>query len=135
MAGDAALGAPPVAKGDIDGLRAAQRVHDGEDGVPGDYGTRAEGATWRAQADDCWTDLLCDGGDGRLELVEKHEPTAAAAELAGALRLLAGWGARHAEGGGALRHEVCGTPLEARLWCPSCEAPVDLGDASDIDYA
>lgn len=64
-----------------------------------------------------------------------YEPTAAAAELAGALRLLAGWGARHAEGGGGLRHEVCGTPLEARLWCPSCEAPVSLGDAPDVDYA
>lgn len=64
-----------------------------------------------------------------------YELTAAAAELAGALRLLAGWGARQAEGGGALRHEVCGTPLEARLWCPSCEAPVDLADAPDVDYA
>jgi hypothetical protein len=23
------------------------------------------------------------------------------------------------------RHEVCGTPLEARLYCPTCEVPVD----------
>lgn len=64
-----------------------------------------------------------------------YEPTASAAELTGALRLLAGWGARYAEGGGALRHEVCGTSLEARLWCPTCEAPVALGDAPDVDYA
>lgn len=64
-----------------------------------------------------------------------YELTAAAAELADALRLLAGWGARHAEGGGALRHEVCGTALQARLWCPSCETPVDPLDAPDVDYA
>lgn len=65
----------------------------------------------------------------------RYELTAAAAELADALRLLAGWGARHAEGGGALRHEVCGTALQARLWCPSCQAPVDPRDAPDVDYA
>src|ERR671930_2601558 len=35
-------------------------------------------------------------------------------ELAGALRLLAGWGARSAGGGEPLRHAACGTALEAR---------------------
>jgi DNA-binding HxlR family transcriptional regulator len=44
-------------------------------------------------------------------------------ELAGALRLLADWGAR-AGGGEPYRHEPCGTPLEARWWCPSCELVV-----------
>lgn len=43
-------------------------------------------------------------------------------ELAGALRLLADWGAR-AGGGEALRHARCGTQLEARWWCPTCEEP------------
>ena len=43
-------------------------------------------------------------------------------ELAGAVRLLADWGAR-AGGGEALRHERCGTPLQARWWCPTCEEP------------
>ena len=46
-------------------------------------------------------------------------------ELAGALRLLADWGARAAGGGEPYRHEPCGTPLEARWWCPSCELVVD----------
>jgi DNA-binding HxlR family transcriptional regulator len=45
-------------------------------------------------------------------------------ELAGALRLLADWGAR-AGGGEPYRHESCGTPLEARWWCPSCVRVVD----------
>ncbi len=49
-------------------------------------------------------------------------------ELAGALRLLADWGARAAGGAEPLRHQACGTALQARWWCPSCEEPVD--DAS-----
>ena len=57
-----------------------------------------------------------------------YELSAAARELAGPLRLLADWGARHREAE-MPRHSVCGTPLEARLYCPTCEAPVDeLGD-------
>src|SRR3954452_2291854 len=47
-------------------------------------------------------------------------------ELAGALRLLADWGSRRGgEGGEPLRHDVCGTPLEARWHCPTCERTVD----------
>jgi DNA-binding HxlR family transcriptional regulator len=45
-------------------------------------------------------------------------------ELAGALRLLADWGARSG-GGEPVRHEACGTALQARWWCPSCEQIVD----------
>ena len=45
-------------------------------------------------------------------------------ELAGALRLLADWGARTG-GGEPYRHEPCGSVLEARWWCPSCEVVVD----------
>lgn len=47
------------------------------------------------------------------------------AELAGALRLLADWGARSADRPEALRHETCGTPLEARWYCPTCARAVD----------
>jgi DNA-binding HxlR family transcriptional regulator len=54
-----------------------------------------------------------------------YELSSAGAELAGALRLLADWGARQAESAEPLRHGVCGTALEARWWCPSCELPVD----------
>jgi DNA-binding HxlR family transcriptional regulator len=47
-------------------------------------------------------------------------------ELAGALRLLAEWGARH--GGGEPdppRHSACGTPLETRWYCPACRETID----------
>ena len=62
-----------------------------------------------------------------------YELTSAGAELAGALRLLADWGARHAEAAEPLRHADCGTPLEARWWCPSCEVVVDEDDAGDSE--
>lgn len=56
----------------------------------------------------------------------EYSLTADGRDLAGALRLLADWGARgadeHAE---PLRHERCGTPLEARWYCPTCTVPVD----------
>ena len=47
-------------------------------------------------------------------------------ELAGAVRLLAEWGARH--GGGEPdppRHAACGTPLETRWYCPACREAID----------
>ena len=64
-----------------------------------------------------------------------YELSAAGQELAGALRLLAGWGARNAEGGTGLRHALCGTPMEARWWCPTCERTVaDEGD-EELQFA
>lgn len=59
-----------------------------------------------------------------------YELTDAGRELAGALRLLADWGARTAEGSEPLRHAVCATTLEARWWCPTCEVVLD-DDAED----
>src|SRR5438876_12276358 len=60
-----------------------------------------------------------------------YELTESGSELAGALRLLADWGARTGGGGEPYRHEACGTPLEARWWCPACGQVVDdpEGDA------
>ena len=60
-----------------------------------------------------------------------YELTASGRELAGALRLLADWGARSGGAGEPLRHAACGTALEARWWCPNCETIVD--DAADAD--
>jgi DNA-binding HxlR family transcriptional regulator len=54
-------------------------------------------------------------------------------ELAGALRLLADWGARSAGGAEPHRHEACGTVLEARWWCPGCGVVVDDPDDDDAD--
>jgi DNA-binding HxlR family transcriptional regulator len=54
-----------------------------------------------------------------------YELTAEGKELAGALRLLAHWGTRHADPAGAPRHPACGTPVEARWYCPTCDRLVD----------
>lgn len=54
-----------------------------------------------------------------------YELSASGRELAGALRLLADWGARRSGGAEPLRHDVCGSPLEARWWCPTCETTVE----------
>ncbi len=59
-----------------------------------------------------------------------YELTAAGQDLAGVLRLFADWGARHADGE-PLRHASCGTPLEARWYCPTCREPAD--DAGSLD--
>jgi len=57
-----------------------------------------------------------------------YELSAAGQELAGVLRLLAGWGARNSEAASVPRHGVCGSPMEARWWCPTCERPVGDDD-------
>lgn len=50
-------------------------------------------------------------------------------ELAGALRLLESWGARAAgEQSSGPRHSACGTHLEARWYCPTCQRVVDRPD-------
>jgi DNA-binding HxlR family transcriptional regulator len=54
-----------------------------------------------------------------------YQLTAEGAELAGALRLLAHWGTRHTDPADAPRHFACGTPVEARLYCPTCDHLVD----------
>jgi DNA-binding HxlR family transcriptional regulator len=64
-----------------------------------------------------------------------YELSAPGRELAGALRLLAGWGARNAEGAAAPRHTVCGTPMEARWWCPTCERPVSDEEGEELHFA
>ena len=55
----------------------------------------------------------------------EYELTAEGKELAGALRLLAHWATRHADPSTALRHPACGTPIEARWYCPTCDILVD----------
>jgi DNA-binding HxlR family transcriptional regulator len=60
-----------------------------------------------------------------------YELSAAGAELAGALRLLADWGARFADAAEPLRHSLCGTALEARWWCPACDLRVEENEADD----
>jgi DNA-binding HxlR family transcriptional regulator len=56
-------------------------------------------------------------------------------ELAGVLRLLAGWAAGRAETAETLRHLACGSPLEARWYCPTCTRAVDESEASNLQFA
>lgn len=61
----------------------------------------------------------------RRPLRVAYDLTASGRELAGALRLLAQWGASTSTKAEALRHDVCGTPMEARWYCPTCARVVD----------
>jgi DNA-binding HxlR family transcriptional regulator len=59
-----------------------------------------------------------------------YELTSSGHDLAGALRLLADWGAQSS--GRAARHVVCGTPLEPRWYCPTCATPVEDGGGTEL---
>jgi DNA-binding HxlR family transcriptional regulator len=60
--------------------------------------------------------------------------TATGSELAGALRLLAHWGAaRDAEAIG-VQHGACGTPVEARWYCPTCARLVDMDEVDELRF-
>ena len=77
--------------------------------------------------------------DGLLTLTayEERPPrfeyrlTAEGRALASALRLLADWGARHgvADLGAheSIRHDACGTALQARWYCPTCDSTLEDG--------
>jgi DNA-binding HxlR family transcriptional regulator len=54
-----------------------------------------------------------------------YQLTADGMDLAGALRLLAQWGAQHAVTAEAPLHPACGTPLEVRWYCPTCDRLVE----------
>src|SRR5438105_1306883 len=56
----------------------------------------------------------------RRPLRYTYELTANGRELAGVLRLLAGWAAGDGQGAEPLRHVDCGTPMETRWYCPTC---------------
>jgi DNA-binding HxlR family transcriptional regulator len=69
-----------------------------------------------------------------------YELSAAGRELAGALRMLAQWGAdtrgpTSTADAAPLAHAVCGTPLQARWWCPTCDLPVDEPDDGPLIWA
>jgi DNA-binding HxlR family transcriptional regulator len=63
-----------------------------------------------------------------------YDLTPAGRELAGAMRLLADWGARRGGGGTELRHGICGTPLEARWYCPTCARALDEEEAEGLRF-
>ncbi|MBA2530012.1 MAG: helix-turn-helix transcriptional regulator [Euzebyales bacterium] len=61
--------------------------------------------------------------------------TPAGQQLAGALRLLAAWGAEHGDDTDAPHHVLCGTALQVRWFCPTCEVVVAEADTDDLRYA
>lgn len=62
-----------------------------------------------------------------------YQLSASGSELAGALRLLAQWGAGRSGEAVPARHLACGTPMEARWYCPTCARLVE-GDGEDELY-
>ena len=61
--------------------------------------------------------------------------TATGAELAGALRLLATWGGQRDPDAVPLHHDACGTPIEARWYCPTCARLVETDETDEIRFA
>ena len=55
-------------------------------------------------------------------------------ELAGVLRLLADWGSRGSAHAEPMRHGACGTPVEARLWCPTCARSLEEPEADELRF-
>jgi hypothetical protein len=33
-----------------------------------------------------------------------------------------------------MRHSLCGTPVEARLWCPTCARTLDEPEADELRF-
>jgi len=62
-----------------------------------------------------------------------YELTQAGADLAGAVAQLAAWGAAVSGRADVPRHDVCGTPLEARPWCPTCGVAVEADERDEVD--
>lgn len=63
-----------------------------------------------------------------------YELTASGRDLAGALRLLAEWGAGHGEGSDPPRHAACGTPMETRWYCPTCARLVEDDERAELRF-
>jgi DNA-binding HxlR family transcriptional regulator len=64
-----------------------------------------------------------------------YELTAPGRELAEALAVLASWGARRSGRTPIGHHETCGTPLELRPWCPTCDRTVEPEEDDELRHA
>jgi DNA-binding HxlR family transcriptional regulator len=70
----------------------------------------------------------------RRPLRMEYALTADGRELAGALHLLAEWGSRRGGVGEPLRHELCGTPLQAAWHCPTCDRLIADDPADELRH-
>ena len=55
--------------------------------------------------------------------------------LAGAIRSLAEWGARRTGRPASATHDPCGTTVESRPWCPTCERVIDGDETTHLVWA
>src|SRR5262245_29454131 len=60
-----------------------------------------------------------------------YELTGEGRELGGALRLLAHWAAQHTSPAGTPIHPECGTPVEVRWYCPTCDHLIEEEPQTD----
>ena len=68
----------------------------------------------------------------RRPLRMRYSLTAPGRQLAGALSSLAEWGAGREGHGPARVHDACGTAVEDRPWCPTCERLVPDETSADL---
>lgn len=61
----------------------------------------------------------------------RYSLTTPGRRLADTVALLAHWGAKR-RGRAGLLHETCGTALELRPWCPTCETAVEPAEPADL---
>jgi len=64
-----------------------------------------------------------------------YQLSGAGRELAGALRLLAQWGAQRSGDGETLQPLECGSQLEAHWYCPTCARLVEDDEAGELRFA
>ena len=62
----------------------------------------------------------------------RYSLTASGRRLADAVAMLAQWGAARQGRTAGPRHETCGSALELRPWCPTCEVAVELTQQSEL---
>src|SRR5690606_38130510 len=61
-----------------------------------------------------------------------YELSAAGRDLAGPLAQLAAWGASHEGMASPHHHRTCGSALELRAWCPTCDRVVEAAEEDEV---
>lgn len=107
----------------VDALLAGpMRFSDLEESIPGLAPNVLSSRLRRLERDGLVSSVAYSARPRRYE----YEVTTTGKELAGALRLLTSWGANLAgTESEAPVHRSCGTPLEARWFCPTCDRVAD----------
>jgi DNA-binding HxlR family transcriptional regulator len=108
-------------------LAGARRFNDLQDDVPGIAPNILSSRLQRLERDA----IVVARPYTRRPLRMAYELTASGRELAGALVLLAHWGSGRSGEVETPRHSECGTPMEARWYCPTCARTVEGSPAEE----